>query len=94
MRRSVEALEPTPDLVLVDAVRIDTRVRSVPVVRGDALSYAIACASIVAKVHRDRIMAELDEQYPDYGFWQSQGVRCRGSIGVRSRCSGRRRSTD
>ncbi len=73
MRRSVEALRPTPDLVLVDAVRIETTAPSVPVVKGDALSYAIACASIVAKVHRDRIMTELDEQYPDYGFGSHKG---------------------
>jgi ribonuclease HII len=44
-----------------------------PVVRGDAMSYAVAAASVVAKVARDRMMSEYDRAYPQYGFAQHKG---------------------
>ncbi len=44
-----------------------------PLVRGDAVSYAVACASILAKVERDRMMDELDRDYPHYGFASHKG---------------------
>ena len=47
--------------------------REVPIIKGDASSYAIAAASIVAKVTRDRQMAELDRLYPEYGFVRNKG---------------------
>ena len=47
--------------------------REVPIIKGDATSYAIAAASIVAKVTRDRQMIELDRQYPEYGFARNKG---------------------
>lgn len=74
MRRAVDGLKIKPDLVLVDGNRdpklgIPTRL----VVHGDAISAGIAAASILAKVTRDRMMVELDEQYPMYGFAQHKG---------------------
>ena len=60
--------------VLVDAVKgLDIPCRQIPIIHGDALSYSIACASIVAKVTRDRMMVEADELYPGYGFAKNKG---------------------
>lgn len=61
------------DCVLIDAVKLDTSVRTLSIVHGDALSYSIAAASIVAKVTRDRIMEEFDKSYPQYGFAKHKG---------------------
>ncbi len=64
-----------PDAILVDALtKIDTD--GIPyksIIHGDAISYSIACASIIAKVTRDRIMREWDEVYPEYGFSKHKG---------------------
>lgn len=74
MARAVGALSPRPDLVLIDAVRLDGLGRpSLALVRGDQVCYAIACASILAKVERDRQMVELDRRYPHYGFAANKG---------------------
>ncbi len=75
MRQALEALDPAPDLALVDAVRLDLRgaIPCLPVIRGDQVSYAVACASILAKVERDRIMTELDRDFPQYGFAANKG---------------------
>lgn len=62
------------ELFLIDAVKdLGLHGREVPIIKGDATSYAIAAASIVAKVTRDRQMAELDRLYPDYGFIRNKG---------------------
>lgn len=61
------------DAVLIDAVKLDAKVPTVSIVHGDALSYSIAAASIVAKVTRDRIMSELSAQYPQYNFAKHKG---------------------
>jgi len=74
MRRAVVSLRPAPDALVVDAVRVPgVRLPQVAVVHGDALSGAIAAASIVAKVHRDRLLDRLSESYPAYGFEQHKG---------------------
>lgn len=74
MRRALEALEPSPDLALVDAVPLPGAAFPVlPVIRGDHISYAVACASILAKVARDRLMTELDADHPQYGFASNKG---------------------
>lgn len=71
---AVAALEPRPAAVLVDAVRLPTLpMPALAVVKGDALSYAIACASILAKEARDRWMTELDPAFPHYGFARHKG---------------------
>lgn len=61
------------DHVLIDAVKLDTAVPTTSIIHGDALSYSIAAASIVAKVTRDRLMVEYDKQYPQYNFAKHKG---------------------
>ena len=74
MREAINALEKTPDVLLVDAVHIpDINIKQVGIVKGDAKSVNIAAASILAKVTRDSIMAEYDKIYPDYGFASNKG---------------------
>mgnify|MGYP000575223126 FL=1 len=74
MREAINALEKTPDVLLVDAVHIpDINIKQVGIVKGDAKSVNIAAASILAKVTRDRIMAEYDKIYPEYGFASNKG---------------------
>ena len=70
-----EAAAQVPaDVFLVDAVtNLGLRGMEVPIIKGDATSYAIAAASIVAKVTRDRQMVELDRRYPQYGFARHKG---------------------
>ena len=63
-----------PDILLNDAVTIpDIEIRQVPIVKGDAKSVSIAAASIIAKVTRDRMMAEYEYAYPGYGFAKHKG---------------------
>ncbi|HWP21809.1 MAG TPA: ribonuclease HII [Candidatus Cryosericum sp.] len=60
--------------VLIDAMRnLEIPARQHPLIHGDALSYSIACASILAKVTRDRYMLEQDALYPEYGFARNKG---------------------
>ena len=74
LRRAVLALDPQPQHLLVDARRLkDLPYPQQPIIKGDAKSITIGAASIVAKVHRDRLMAELDGQYPGYGFAAHKG---------------------
>ncbi len=70
-----EAAAQVPaDVFMVDAVaNLGLKGMEVPIIHGDATSYAIAAASIVAKVTRDREMAALDEKYPGYGFARNKG---------------------
>lgn len=72
---SLQELEIKPNLILVDALnKIDTL--GIPyksIIKGDALCYSISCASIIAKVTRDRIMREWDEIYPMYEFEKHKG---------------------
>jgi len=74
MRPAVGALAPLPDAVLVDGFRIpDLAIPQRGIVKGDRRCAAIAAASIVAKVTRDRLMQELDVQDPRYGFARHKG---------------------
>jgi len=74
MRRAVEGLRLKPALVLVDGNRLPVlTMRAEAIVKGDALVAAISAASILAKVHRDRWCAEVDVQYPQYGFARHKG---------------------
>ena len=72
---SLQELKVRPDLILVDALnKIDTLgIEYKSIIKGDALCYSISCASIIAKVTRDRIMREWDEVYPMYGFINHKG---------------------
>lgn len=74
MTQAVSALRPAPDCAVVDAVCLSGfGFPCLPLVRGDAVSYAVACASILAKVERDRMMDELHRDYPCYGFASHKG---------------------
>lgn len=70
-----EAAAKVPaDVFLIDAVtNLGLKGREVPVIKGDASSYSIAAASIIAKVTRDRQMIEMDKLYPEYGFARNKG---------------------
>ncbi len=73
MTECIEKMPVKPQLVLVDAVDLDVDVKLKSIIKGDATSYNIAAASILAKVTRDRIMREMDALYPDYGFAKHKG---------------------
>ena len=74
MRRAVEGLRLTPFRVLVDGNRLPVlRIQAEAIVKGDALVPAISAASILAKVHRDRLCADMDQRYPHYGFGKHKG---------------------
>jgi len=78
MNLAVSNLPQVPEYILVDAVTIPgINFPQRPIVGGDALSMSIAAASILAKVTRDRIMVELDRQFPQYGFARHKGY-CTG----------------
>ena len=81
MRQAIGRLDPKPDILLNDAVTIPgVDIRQVPIIKGDAKSISIASASIVAKVTRDRLMAEYDKVYPGYGFAKNKGYGSAGHI--------------
>ena len=73
MTEAVESLLPLPDYVLLDAVKLKLPYPSLAVIHGDALSYSIAAASILAKVERDEAMIKYAEIYPEYGFESHKG---------------------
>jgi len=75
MQRAIEGLSASPSHVLVDGKFALAMLRcpSTPVVKGDLRCLSIACASILAKVWRDRLMAELDARYPGYGLAVHKG---------------------
>ncbi len=74
MRQAIGKLDPQPDVLLNDAVKIPgVAIRQVPIIKGDAKSVSIAAASIIAKVTRDRLMVEYDSIYPGYGFAKNKG---------------------
>ncbi len=74
MRLAVEQLTLIPDYLLIDGVdTIDWPCPQQPVVQGDGTSFSIAAASVLAKVHRDALLVELDGQYPGYGLARHKG---------------------
>ncbi len=74
MRIAVQELKTAPELLLNDAVTIPgITIRQVPIIKGDAKSISIAAASVVAKVTRDRMMADYDKILPEYGFAENKG---------------------
>ena len=76
----INELTVKPDVVLIDAVKIDSDVETVSIIKGDQLSYSIACASILAKVTRDRLMLEIDKEYPEYQFAKHKGYGTKAHI--------------
>lgn len=81
MREAVKNMSIEPDMLLVDALTIPKMpYKQVGIVRGDAKSVSIAAASIVAKVTRDRIMEDMDNIYPEYGFASHKGYGSKAHI--------------
>jgi ribonuclease HII len=73
MNAAIVSLEPKPDLLLIDAMKLETPMTSESIIKGDAKSISIAAASIVAKVERDGLMKELSQAFPVYGFQNNMG---------------------
>ena len=74
MKRAIETLSITPDVVLTDGnMTIDISHKQHSVIHGDALSYSIGAASIIAKVYRDNLMGEYAKTYPQYAFEKNKG---------------------
>lgn len=81
MKNAVEGLEIAPDFVLTDGnMTLDISVPQRSIIKGDALSYSIGAASIVAKVYRDNVMKEYAETYPQYGFESNVGYGAKKHI--------------
>ena len=96
MRRAVEALRPRPEHCLIDGLPV----RGFPVphdaiVKGDGRSLSIAAASIIAKVTRDRLMRDIDREYPQFGFAKHQGYGTKAhleALRIHGPCCHHRRS--
>lgn len=73
MKIAINNLSVKPEHVLIDAMPLDIDIDNTSIIHGDALSLSIAAASVVAKVTRDKMMIELDEKYPMYGFKNHKG---------------------
>ncbi|MGH9510925.1 MAG: ribonuclease HII [Terriglobales bacterium] len=73
MKMAVTQLQPCPDHLLVDALRLDCELPQNAIIHGDALSASIAAASIIAKVERDRMVREWDPAFPAYGLASNKG---------------------
>ncbi len=74
MRLAIDRLSPAPEALLIDYMHLPgVRLWQKGIIHGDALCFSIACASIVAKVTRDRLMVEMDGDYPGYALAQHKG---------------------
>lgn len=73
MKEAISQLEPQPEHLLIDAMKLNLPISQTSIIKGDANSLSIAAASIIAKVTRDKIMANYDEEFPGYDFAQNAG---------------------
>ena len=73
MMEAIGRLDPQPQHLLIDAMKLDLPISQTSIIKGDANSLSIAAASIVAKVSRDQMMEEFDRKYPGYDFAQNAG---------------------
>ncbi|EKV57091.1 ribonuclease HII [Brachyspira hampsonii 30446] len=73
MIKSIENLTIKPDILLIDAMKLDTSIKQCSIIKGDSKSYSIGCASILAKVYRDRMMNELSDFYQKYRVSKNKG---------------------
>lgn len=73
MKQAVEALDPRPEEIIVDAMQIPVPIRQTRLIKGDAKSISVSAASIVAKVYRDHLMDEYAKRYPEYDFPHNAG---------------------
>jgi ribonuclease HII len=81
MIAAIEQLKPQPQFLLIDYVRLsETPLPQKGITHGDSLCFSIACASIIAKVTRDRLVTEMDRDFPGYGFAGHKGYGTRKHI--------------
>jgi ribonuclease HII len=80
MQRAVERLGVVCDYLLLDAIRIDSGLPQKPLIRGDALCFSIAAASILAKTERDRVLVKWDAVFPEYGLARNKGYGTRDHL--------------
>lgn len=73
MLEALRTLEIKPDIVLIDAMKLESGIAEISIIKGDSLSCSIAAASIIAKVSRDEMMNEYAKIYPEYGFEKHKG---------------------
>lgn len=73
MKEAINNLSPSPEHVLIDAMKLDLKMPSTSIIKGDALSESIAAASIIAKVTRDHLLMKMDEEYPMYDLKNNKG---------------------
>jgi ribonuclease HII len=96
MKLAIENLVPEPQYLLIDYLSLaEVPIPQKGITFGDSLCFSIACASIVAKVHRDRLVAEMDDVYPGYRFARHKGYGTREhleSLRRRGPCPAHRRS--
>jgi ribonuclease HII len=81
MKQAIERLSPSPEWLLIDHLHLpELKLPQKGITHGDNLCFSIACASIIAKVARDRIMVELDGRYPGYGMARHKGYGTRQHV--------------
>ena len=73
MKEAISQLHPQPEHLLIDAMKLDMPISQTSIIKGDANSLSIAAASIIAKVTRDKIMSNYDQEFPGYDFTQNAG---------------------
>jgi len=82
MRQAIEQLSPSPESVLIDYISLpEVQLPQKGIKNGDCLCFSIACASIIAKVTRDRLMVEFDKVYPGYGLARHKGYGTKEHLG-------------
>ena len=87
MKQAALKIDPPPDYLIIDGpITLDLDIAQEPVIKGDRLCFSVAAAGIVAKVSRDRLMMELHERYPDYGFASHKGYGTRVHKEAIARC--------
>jgi ribonuclease HII len=80
MLRAVQALNPQPDYLLIDAIRIHSPIEQQAIIHGDSISRSIAAASILAKVDRDRLLERFHLRYPEYNLTSNKGYGTRDHL--------------
>lgn len=81
VKKTLEALKVKPDYLLLDGgIKLKIKIPQKTIIKGDTKVFSIACASILAKVTRDRLMIKLDKKYPQYGFAQHKGYGTQAHI--------------
>lgn len=80
MLEAINQLDPKPDIILIDAMKLEHEIETESIIKGDEKSFMIGCASIIAKETRDDFMIELDKKYPEYEFAKHKGYPTKAHI--------------